>query len=40
MHDAVVGQITGTAWVTQYCDVVVDPEDPFPEGYTVADIWG
>lgn len=37
---AVVTEITGSAWVTQLCDVIVDPDDPFPEGYTVGDIWG
>lgn len=36
---AVVPSIEGSAWITQYCDVVVDPTDPFPSGYTVADIW-
>eukprot|EP00747_Dinoflagellata_sp_TGD_P129979 gnl/TRDRNA2_/TRDRNA2_174766_c0_seq1.p1 gnl/TRDRNA2_/TRDRNA2_174766_c0~~gnl/TRDRNA2_/TRDRNA2_174766_c0_seq1.p1 ORF type:complete len:384 (-),score=63.53 gnl/TRDRNA2_/TRDRNA2_174766_c0_seq1:83-1234(-) len=36
---AVVPSIAGQAWVTQYASVVVDPSDPFPEGYTVGDIW-
>jgi len=36
---AVVPTISGRAWVTQHCDVVCDPSDPFPEGYTVGDIW-
>lgn len=61
---AVVPEIAGQAWITQYCQVsaphaptvslcarqptaqsnielqvVVDPTDPFPEGYTVGDIW-
>jgi len=36
---AMVPEITGRAWITQYCQVVVDPSDPFPEGYTVGDIW-
>jgi proline racemase len=38
-HPAIVPQITGSAVVTQVSQVVVDPEDPFPEGYTVSDIW-
>ena len=29
----------GQAWITQHCTVVVDPTDPFPNGYTVGDIW-
>jgi proline racemase len=36
---AVVPQITGTAWITGIADYVVDPTDPFPEGFTVGDIW-
>jgi proline racemase len=36
---AVVPQITGTAWITGFASYVVDPSDPFPEGYTVGDIW-
>jgi proline racemase len=38
-HDAVVPQITGTAWITGIADYVVDPTDPFPDGFTVGDIW-
>ena len=36
---AVVPQITGSAWITGIADYVVDPSDPFPEGFTVGDIW-
>ncbi len=36
---AVVPQITGSAWITGIADYVVDPTDPFPEGFTVGDIW-
>ncbi len=36
---AVVAQITGTAWITGFASYVVDPTDPFPEGFTVGDIW-
>jgi proline racemase len=39
-HHAVVPTITGTAWITGFAQYVVDPEDPFPEGFTVGDIWG
>ena len=38
-RSAVVPQITGTAWITGFASYVVDPTDPFPEGYTVGDIW-
>lgn len=36
---AIVPEITGQAWITQYSEVVRDPSDPFQEGYTVGDIW-
>jgi proline racemase len=38
--DAVVPTISGTAWITGFAQYVVDPEDPFPNGFTVGDIWG
>jgi proline racemase len=36
---AIVPSITGTGWITGFANYVVDPTDPFPEGYTVGDIW-
>jgi proline racemase len=36
---AIVPSITGTAWITGFASYVVDSTDPFPEGYTVGDIW-
>ena len=38
-YKAVVPTITGTAWITGFAQYVVDPEDPFPNGWTVGDIW-
>jgi proline racemase len=38
-HRAVVPTITGTAWITGFAQYVLDPEDPFPQGYRVGDIW-
>ncbi len=38
-YRAVVPTITGTAWITGMASYMVDPTDPFPEGYTVGDIW-
>jgi len=38
-HDAVVPELAGTAWITGFAQYVLDPEDPFPEGFTVGDIW-
>ena len=37
--EGVVPAITGSAWITRYAEVVVDPSDPFPEGFRVGDIW-
>jgi proline racemase len=36
---AVVPQITGSAYVYAIANYVLDPADPFPEGFTVGDIW-
>jgi proline racemase len=38
-RSATIPQIEGSAYITQYSEVVVDPTDPFPEGYRVGDIW-
>jgi proline racemase len=37
---AVVPVLAGQAWITGVANYVLDPTDPFPEGYTVGDIWG
>jgi trans-L-3-hydroxyproline dehydratase len=37
---AVVPTIRGSAWITGITQVLVDPTDPFPEGYVLADTWG
>ena len=39
-YRAVVPTISGRAWITGFAQYVVDAEDPFPEGFTVGDIWG
>jgi len=36
---AVIATIKGSACVTQFCQIVVDPTDIFPNGFTVGDIW-
>ena len=38
-HRAIVPTITGSAWITGFSSYVLDPTDPFPEGFTVGDIW-
>lgn len=39
-YRAVVPTISGRAWITGFAQYVVDPDDPFPDGFTVSDIWG
>lgn len=39
-YKAVVPTIGGTAWISAFTNYVVDPTDPFPNGFTVGDIWG
>jgi trans-L-3-hydroxyproline dehydratase len=36
---AIVPAIRGSAWITGVTHVVVDPADPFPEGYLLSDTW-
>lgn len=38
-YDAVIPTISGQAWITGFSNYVVDPEDPFPDGFTLGDIW-
>jgi trans-L-3-hydroxyproline dehydratase len=35
----VVPAIRGSAWITGVTRVLVDPTDPFPEGYLLSDTW-
>jgi proline racemase len=38
-YRAVVPQLAGTAWITGFARYLVDPTDPFPDGFTIGDIW-
>ena len=38
-YPAVVPTITGSAWISSISQYVLDAEDPFPEGFTVGDLW-
>jgi proline racemase len=38
-YDAVVPSIQGRAWITGHVQHVLAPDDPFPTGLTVGDIW-
>jgi proline racemase len=37
---AIVPAIRGSAWITGITQLLVDPTDPFPEGYVLSDTWG
>lgn len=36
---AIIPSITGRAWITGTHQLLLDPEDPWPRGYRVADTW-
>ncbi|WP_089161445.1 proline racemase family protein [Caballeronia sordidicola] len=38
-YDAVIPTIGGQSWITGFATYVLDPTDPFPNGYTIGDIW-
>jgi proline racemase len=39
LYAAAVPTLSGQGWITGFAQYVVDPEDPFPDGFTVGDIW-
>lgn len=39
MYPAIVPTIKGRGWITSFKQVVLDPTDPFPEGFRVSDSW-
>jgi proline racemase len=36
---AIIPAIRGSAWITGITQVMVDPADPFPQGYLLSDTW-
>jgi proline racemase len=38
-YPAVIPTLSGQAWITGFSNYVLDPTDPFPQGFTVGDIW-
>jgi proline racemase len=38
-YPAVVPTVAGQAWITAISQFGRDPSDPFPEGFTLSDIW-
>jgi proline racemase len=37
---AIVPAIRGSAWITGVSQLLIDPDDPYPEGYVLSDTWG
>jgi proline racemase len=38
-YPAIVPSISGRSWITSFTQLVLDPTDPFPHGYTPTDTW-
>ncbi len=37
---AIIPAIKGRAWITGFSTYLLDPDDPYPEGYLLGDSWG
>lgn len=38
-YDGVLPTVKGSAWITSFKQIVLDPTDPFPQGFRVGDQW-
>ncbi len=38
-HKAIIPQITGRAWISGQTTLMLDPDDPYPNGYKISDTW-
>lgn len=38
-HAAIIPTITGRAWITGQATLMLDPSDPWPDGYRISDTW-
>ncbi len=36
---AIVASIRGRAWITGTHQIMLDPDDPWPQGYRLTDTW-
>jgi trans-L-3-hydroxyproline dehydratase len=36
---AIIPEITGRAWISGTSQLMLDPDDPWPEGYKISDTW-
>ena len=39
-HPAILPEICGRGWITGIHQHMLDPSDPWPEGYRLSDTWG
>ncbi|AGI65794.1 putative proline racemase [Octadecabacter antarcticus 307] len=39
-YDAIIPSLSGRGWIYGVSQWMLDPADPFPDGFTVGDIWG
>lgn len=39
-HPAIIPEISGRAWITGTHQHMLDPADPWPQGYRLSDTWG
>ncbi len=39
-YDAIVPSLSGRGWISGVSQWMLDPSDPFPQGFTIGDIWG
>ena len=37
---AIIPEISGRAWITGIHQHMLEPSDPWPEGYQLSDTWG
>ena len=38
-YPAIVPSLSGQAWITGMANYMIDPTDPFGQGFTLSDIW-
>lgn len=38
-YESIIPSIAGQAWITSHSQIGLDPSDPFPQGYTLSDLW-
>jgi len=38
-HKAIIPTISGSAWISGQSTLMLDPSDPWPQGYRISDTW-